>query len=197
MLYSICYKSINKVKFYNVIYAAQLFKFGAQNAISYTVNQQKVFKVLTTHTYMYTHPSLNIHSTISPFFAFVPVPVDWRLQNLWHWLAYSLRDTPSPWKESVNLHSVVSSHARDQYGQSYRPTYLQVFTAKQSSTNLFTSGTTGLQKPDEERQNWERSTGISLNREGLWESLQTYFYCFISKGITHSHWRNNNRNKKW
>ena len=82
MLYSICYKSINKVKFYNVIYAAQLFKFGAQNAISYTVNQQKVFKVLPTHTYMYTHPSLNIHSTISPFFAFVPVPVDWRLQNL-------------------------------------------------------------------------------------------------------------------
>ena len=59
MLYNICYKNLNKVKFYNVIYSAQLFKFGAQTAISYTVNQQKVFKVLTTHTY--THSSLNIH----------------------------------------------------------------------------------------------------------------------------------------
>ena len=82
LLYNICYKSINEVKFYNVIYYVQLFKFGAQRLSRTLLRQQKVFKVLTTDTHMYTHPSLNIHSSILPFSAFVPVPVDWRLQNL-------------------------------------------------------------------------------------------------------------------
>ena len=48
--------------------------------------------------------------------------------------------------------------------------------------NPFTSGNTGLQKQDEGRQNWERSTGISLNREGLlnFEKVyKTYSYGFI------------------
>ena len=82
LLYNICNKSINEVKFYNAIYYVQLFKFGAQRLSRTLLHQQKVFKVLTTHTY--THPSLNIHvdNSILPSAAFVPVPVDWRLQNL-------------------------------------------------------------------------------------------------------------------
>ena len=40
--------------------------------------------------------------------------------------------------------------------------------------NPFTSGNTGLQKQDEGRKNWERSTGISLNREGLLDFEKVY-----------------------
>ena len=40
--------------------------------------------------------------------------------------------------------------------------------------NPFTSGNTGLQKQDEGRKNWERSTGISLNREGLTDFEKVY-----------------------
>ena len=47
----------------------------------------------------------------------------------------------------------------------------------------FTSGNTGLQNQDEGRKNWERSTGISLNREGLLDFekvYKTYSYGFTS-----------------
>ena len=50
-LYNICYKSINKVKLYNVIYSMQLFKFGAQRLSRTLLHQQKVLKVsLRIHT---------------------------------------------------------------------------------------------------------------------------------------------------